>query len=74
MGQTASQIENHIEDKRADLSSNLRELEQRVRSATDWREQFQNRPEIFLGVAFGGGLLLAAMLYSPSNKRRKNCD
>ena len=73
MGQTATQIESHIESKRADLTSNLRELENRVRSATDWREQFQNRTGTFLGLAFGGGLLLAAMIGGSSNKRC-NCD
>ncbi len=72
MGQTASQIENHIENKRADLSSNLQELEYRVKSATDWRRQFQSRPAAFLGMAFGGGILLAAM--TSSGRRRRTCD
>ncbi len=49
MGQTASQIENHIEDTRDDLSSNLRELENKVKSVTDWRHQFESRPMAFLG-------------------------
>lgn len=74
MGQTADQIESHIESKRSDLTSNLQELEDRVRSATDWREQFHNRPGTFLGLAFGGGILLAAMIGGSSNKRLKNCD
>lgn len=70
MGQTADEIESHIENKRADLSSNLQELEDRVRYATDWREQFQTRPGTFLGLAFGGGLLLAAM----TGGKRRRCD
>lgn len=66
MGQTANQIESHqieshIEDERIRLHSNLRELEYRVRSATDWHQQFRARPMLFLGAAFGGGLLLAAI-------------
>lgn len=62
MGQTANQIENHIEDAREHLSSNLRELENKVRSATDWRQQFERRPLIFLGIALGGGVLVATAL------------
>jgi hypothetical protein len=59
MGETASQIENHIEETREDLGSNLHELEERVKLATDWRRQFRNHAAIFLALAFGGGLLLA---------------
>lgn len=60
-GQTANQIENYIEDKRADLGSNLQELEQKVRAATDWQQHFRKNPLTMLGVAFGGGILLATM-------------
>jgi hypothetical protein len=61
MGETASQIENHIEETREDLGSNLHELEERVKRATDWRLQFKNNPSLFLAVAFGAGLLIARM-------------
>lgn len=61
MGQTAGQIENYIDNKREHLSSNLQELESRVKSATDWRHQFRNRPLMLLGLAFGGGVLIASM-------------
>lgn len=60
-GQTANQIESYIEDKRSDLGSNLQELEQKVRSATDWQQYFRKNPLTMLGVAFGGGILLATM-------------
>lgn len=60
-GQTANQIENFIENKRADLGSNLQELEQKVRSATDWQQHFRKNPMTMLGLAFGGGILLATM-------------
>ncbi len=68
MGETADQIEAHIEDTRDDLGANLRELEHRVKSATDWREQFRSNPLRMVGVAFGGGILLASVL--GRNKRR----
>ncbi len=74
MGQTASQIENHIEDKREHLSSNLRELENKVKSATDWRYQFKNRPAIFLGLAFGGGMLLSNVIGRPGRRRGRQYD
>ncbi len=70
MGQTASQIENHIENKRGDLGSNLRELEDKVKSVTDWHRQFKSRPMVFLGLAFGGGAVLASMVGRPSGRRR----
>lgn len=69
MGQTASQIENHIEDTRGELGSNLRELEYKVKSATDWHHQFENRPALFLGLAFGGGALLASMAGRSGGRR-----
>jgi hypothetical protein len=33
-----------------------------VDAVTDWREHFRARPWTFLGVAFGGGVVLAAAL------------
>jgi hypothetical protein len=62
MGETTDQIAAHIEDTREDLGSNLRELEQKVKSVTDWKQHFQNSPMTMVGVAFGGGILLASML------------
>jgi hypothetical protein len=67
MGQTTRQIEAHIEDTRENLGSNLQELEQRVRSVTDWKQHFQTSPMTMLGVAFGGGILLATMLGGRKN-------
>jgi hypothetical protein len=62
MGQATSQIKAHIEDTRADLGSNLHELEQKVKSVADWKQHFQTKPMTMLGVAFGGGILLATIL------------
>ena len=69
MGQTTHQIEAHIEDTRKDLGSNLHELERKVKSVTDWKQHFQNNPMTMLGVAFGGGILLATMLGGRKNRR-----
>ena len=62
MGQTTDQIERHIEHKREDLKSNLRELETRAKSATDWRHYFKKHTWTMMAAAFSGGLLLARML------------
>ena len=62
MGQTTEQIENQIENKREDLRSNLHELETRVKTATDWRHYFAEHTGTMIAAAFGGGILLAAMV------------
>ena len=69
MGQATSQIEAHIENTRADLGSNLHELEQKVNSVTDWKQHFQKNPMTMLGVAFGGGILLATMMGGRKSRR-----
>jgi hypothetical protein len=68
MDERADQIEQGIHKTRADLSDNLNELEEKVRSTFDWRTQFQERPMTMLAVAFGGGMLASALL--PSRRRR----
>ena len=69
MNQTTHEIKSHIEETRNDLGDNLDELEQKVKSVTDWRRHFQSKPMMMLGVAFGGGILLAATL-TGSRRRR----
>jgi Protein of unknown function (DUF3618) len=71
MGQTTHQIEAHIEDTREDLGSNLHELERKVKSVTDWKQHFQTNPMTMLGVAFGGGILLATMLGGHKKRHRE---
>ena len=51
-------LKNGIEDSRADLQGNLRELERKVEDAADWRYQFRQRPYVLLGAAVAGGALL----------------
>ena len=55
MGETKNQIENHIEDAREDLGSNLQELERKVKSVTDWKHYYAKSPMTMIGVAFGAG-------------------
>ena len=62
MGETTGQIEAQIAHSRETLGSNLHELEQKVKAATDWKQHFRSSPAVLLGVAFGGGVILAAMM------------
>jgi hypothetical protein len=61
MGQATGEIEAQIEGTRAELGANLQELEQKVKTVADWRHHFRNHAMTLMGVAFGGGVLLAMM-------------
>jgi hypothetical protein len=66
VGEKSDQIEREIQLQRGHLGQNLNELQSRVQEATDWRVQFQKRPMMMMGLAVGGGLLLASF----TGKRR----
>jgi len=70
MGETTDQIAAHIEDARENLGSNLDELEHKVRSVADWKHHFQTKPLTMLGMAFGGGIVLAAMVGGRKKRRQ----
>src|SRR5690242_17547399 len=70
MGQTSDEIESHIRSTREDLRSNLEELEGRVKSAVDWRERFRRNPALGVGLAVGGGFLLASLTTRPRRSVR----
>jgi hypothetical protein len=69
MGESTDQITRHIEEKKEDLRSNLRELEDRVKSAVDWRRHFRRNPAVGLGVGVAGGLLLAGLIGGSGQRR-----
>jgi len=66
MGEKPDQIERHIQHQRSELEDNISELQEKVKSAFDWRTQFEERPAIFLGAAFLGGAVVSALLPSTS--------
>lgn len=70
MGETSDQIERHIQETRNDLGDNFNELEIKVKTAVDWRAQFEERPGTMLALAFGGGIILSALL--PSGRRSRS--
>jgi hypothetical protein len=69
MGETSDQIERHIQETRNDLGDNFSELEVKVKTAVDWRAQFEERPGTMLALAFGGGIILSALLPSGRGSR-----
>ena len=69
MSETSSEIESHIRNTCRDLSANLEELEQKVKSAVDWRKYFKAHPGTFLAVAFGAGLLASRVVRSQRPRR-----
>jgi len=70
MGETSYQIERHIRETRNNLGDNFSELEDKVKTAMDWRAQFDERPMTMIGLAFAGGVVLSALLPSPRSSRR----
>jgi ElaB/YqjD/DUF883 family membrane-anchored ribosome-binding protein len=62
MDQRAAEIVKEIEDRRLRLGDSLQELETKVRDVTDWRTYYQRKPWLAIGLALGGGLLLAGLL------------
>jgi len=74
MGETPDHIERHIYEKRSELGENIHELQQKVKTAVDWRAQFDQRPWVGMGVAFGGGLLLALLFGGRRDSGRSSRD
>src|SRR5260370_17743847 len=72
MGETPDQIERHIYEKRNELGENIHELQQKVKTAVDWRAQFDRRPMTMMGLAFGGGLLLSMLFRGGHTSHRSS--
>jgi hypothetical protein len=70
MGERPDQIERQIAETRSELSHNVSELQDKVKSAVDWRTQFREHPGTLLALAFGGGVVLSALLPSPRRSRK----
>ncbi len=70
MGEKSNQIERQIDAERGELGQHLNELQSKVQEVTDWRAQFQKRPMVMMGVAVGGGLLLASLTGRKSRSKR----
>lgn len=62
MAERPDQIEQHIASTRHQLGNHLHELEDKVKQAADWRTYYERNPMTMVGLAFGGGVLLASMM------------
>ena len=58
----SDQIKRSIDVERSDLEGNIQQLEHKVKTAMDWRAQFQKNPMTMIGLAFGGGVLLSTVI------------
>lgn len=58
MGENTSQIEREIREHRQELGRNLEELGDKAREMVDWRTYYRDHRPLFLGAAFGVGLLI----------------
>ena len=61
MGESADRIEERIQQQRGELRQSVSELQSKAARTVDWRAQFDERPMMMIGIAFGGGVLLSAL-------------
>jgi hypothetical protein len=57
----ADELEREIAAEQDALGENLAELEHQAKELVDWRAYVRKNPLAMMGVAFGGGMLLASM-------------
>jgi ElaB/YqjD/DUF883 family membrane-anchored ribosome-binding protein len=69
MDQRTAGIVKDIAEDRQRLGDNIAELERRLRRAADWRSYYARNPWTMLGVALGGGFLVAGILSSMFRSR-----
>lgn len=75
MGEDTNQIERDIRGTRADLDRDLDRLSDKARELVSWRSQYENNSRVFLGAAFGAGLVLGlAALRSSQNGEVESDD
>jgi hypothetical protein len=77
MGESASQIAQELDQKRAEATQKIDQLEQQVaqtaediKETVDIRRQVEQRPLISLGAAFMGGIILGGLVGGDSGNQR----
>jgi hypothetical protein len=68
VGEDRGQIEREISAERRALGRNLHELQDRAKAMRDWRVHYRKHPGLALGLAFGGGVVLAAIVGGRSRR------
>jgi hypothetical protein len=77
MDESTLLLQQELASERERLNHNLLALDTKTRELTDWRSQFEKRPLMMLGLAFGGGMILsnlvggrrAAPVFDPTDGR-----
>lgn len=69
MGARIEQLEQRLARRREELGDDLETLATRARILTDWRAQVDAHPLAAIGIAAGGGMLLAVLLSPPRRQR-----
>lgn len=62
MMENLQDIEREISAHKRNLERNVAELQDRVTDAADWRKQYEKNTLLSMCCAFGGGLLVSALL------------
>ncbi|MDZ4862008.1 MAG: hypothetical protein SGJ01_01070 [Gemmatimonadota bacterium] len=73
MGEHGRPLEKLIERQREELGENLETLADKARAVTDWRAQVDARPIRMLGIAAGGGAVVA-LFAGRRRSRRAPCE
>ena len=68
MDSTTDTLRQEIDQRRQAISDDVGQLENRVQEMTDFQHQYRERPMAFVGLAFGGGVLLGMLMSGGSDK------
>ena len=71
MADNADNLQNEFNQQREALGRNVQELQYRMKSMVNWRDQYRQHPWTGAGLAFAGGVLISAMA---SRRRWSNGD
>lgn len=62
MAEDPNQVKQHIDSTRQELGHNVQELENRVKTFTDWRGYVDRSPMTMVTLAFAGGVVASALM------------
>ena len=72
MDEDTNQIEREILAERQQLGRNLNELEMKAHELADWRTHYRKNPNVLLGLALGGGLVVGAITRRGQSSRNSD--
>ena len=69
MNKTSDQIAADLRLKRQAFHASVEELQAKLKSVTDWRQQFEQHPVMMIAAAMGAGALLATVAGRAERRR-----